>query len=164
MMSQQLTTVTRPPAMPSDLQTINAHLPTWLQYLAAAYPQAKVSPMTYAVIEDQFSDIAPETMMSAIRAYVRNPDNKFWPSIAELRVSVKAAVDEAELTQIRRAMSQIGIRVKAARERREALFADAYAGQFEPEAFEALAREFDSLGYASNASLVRDKAARYGRI
>ena len=159
----QLTTVTRPAVSTNDLQAINTHLPTWLQYLVAAYPQAKVSPMTYAVFEDQFSDIAPETMMSAIRAYVRN-GNKFWPSIAELRPCVQAAVDEAEIAQIRQAMSQIGIRVKAAIGRREALFAAAYAGQFEPEAFEALAREFDSLGYASNASLVRDKAARYGRI
>jgi hypothetical protein len=64
-------------------------LPAWLSYLVAAFPQARVDMMTYAVLEDVFQGVGPEVMKAAARAYVRQ--HAFWPTAAELRPYVEWA-------------------------------------------------------------------------
>jgi hypothetical protein len=64
-------------------------LPAWLSYLVAAFPQARVDMMTYAVLEDVFQGYAPEVMKAAARAYVAR--HQFWPTAAELRPFVEWA-------------------------------------------------------------------------
>lgn len=64
-------------------------LPPWLSYLVAAFPQARVDMMTYAVLEDVFQDAPGEVLKAAARAYVRQ--HAFWPTAAELRPYVEWA-------------------------------------------------------------------------
>jgi hypothetical protein len=59
----------------------------------AAFPQARVDMMTYAVLEDVFQGVAEEVMKAATRAYVRQ--HAFWPTAAELRPYVEWAEREA---------------------------------------------------------------------
>jgi hypothetical protein len=68
-------------------------LPAWLNYLVAAFPQARVDMMTYAVLEDVFQGVPAEVMKAAARAYVRR--HAFWPTAAELRPYVEWAEREA---------------------------------------------------------------------
>jgi hypothetical protein len=68
-------------------------LPAWLSYLVAAFPQARVDMMTYAVLEDVFQGVAEEVMKAATRAYVRQ--HAFWPTAAELRPYVEWAERQA---------------------------------------------------------------------
>jgi hypothetical protein len=68
-------------------------LPGWLSYLVAAFPQARVDMMTYAVLEDVFQEVPGEVMKAAARAYVRQ--HAFWPTAAELRPYVEWAERQA---------------------------------------------------------------------
>lgn len=68
-------------------------LPLWLNYLIAAYPQARVDMMTYAVLEDVFQEVEAEVMRAAVRSYVGR--HKFWPTAADLRPYVEWAEREA---------------------------------------------------------------------
>lgn len=74
-------------------ETWRQELPLWLNYLIAAYPQARVDMMTYAVLEDVFQGVEAEVMRAAVRSYVAR--NKFWPTAADLRPYVEWAEREA---------------------------------------------------------------------
>lgn len=158
-MNQLVAASPRKTAVSPDLQTINNNIPAWLQYLIGAYPQAKTSPMTYAVFEDQFRDIAADVMLAAVKVHVAG--SVFWPSIAELSTSVKAASEAAELKQVRAARIKSNARIAAARARRGELLERAYHGDFDQEEWAALANEFEALGHDCSAAWTRNKAASF---
>lgn len=58
--------------------------PRWLQYLAAAYPNAQVTAMTYLVYEDQFVDVDQGIMYQVARAVVKSHKFASFPTLAEL--------------------------------------------------------------------------------
>ena len=65
---------------------VQEQIPVWLQYLIGAYPQQKPSAMTLAVMESQFSEIAADVMLQAVKSYVA--ECKFWPAVSELNIYV----------------------------------------------------------------------------
>lgn len=62
-----------------------ATLPSWLRYLVGAFPNAKVASTTFAVYEDQFSDVDQALMLGAIRQAIKGYRFANFPTIAELR-------------------------------------------------------------------------------
>lgn len=71
-----------------------AALPTWLRYLAGAFPSAKVTSATFMVYEDQFSDSDPTLLLTAVRQAVKTHMWGSFPTVAELRRLVDGLVYE----------------------------------------------------------------------
>lgn len=60
-----------------------AFLPSWINYLIAAYPQTKTAARTYAVLEDQFDGVDEGLMNRVVRKHVAK--SEWWPATAQLR-------------------------------------------------------------------------------
>jgi hypothetical protein len=89
---KQLATINGPAAITEYEPDYTAFLPSWIQYLIAAYPQANISPKTYAVLEEQLQDVDEETLNRAVRRHVAR--SVFWPAAAELRTVIQALPPE----------------------------------------------------------------------
>lgn len=76
----------------------SAALPSWINYLIAAYPTANLASRTFAVLEDAFRDEAPATMTAAARLAVR--DQKFFPSVHELGGYVRRVSEDADVVKL----------------------------------------------------------------
>jgi hypothetical protein len=83
-------------------------LPSWLQYLVAAYPTTKLVKKTFAMMEDQFQDVDGKTMDAAVRRHVAR--SEWWPKASELRAIVDALPYEtaAQVARYGRFTSETG--------------------------------------------------------
>ena len=74
-------------------------LPNWLNYLIATFPAARLSENTFAVMEDAFLDEDPAVMRAAARLAVN--EQRFFPSVYELRGYVRREAERLEIDQYR---------------------------------------------------------------
>lgn len=108
-------------------------LPKWLRYLAGAFPSAKVSMATFAVLEDQFSDTDPAVMYQVARKAVRNHLFASFPTVGELRRAVEGLEYETAVTSRPRVnLNQV----------RHQLFERGYQGDINPLEWVKLYRQF----------------------
>lgn len=90
----------------SDIQGALSSAPVWLQYLIGAYPDAWINEMTFFVLEDQFSNFAPEVMMDAVRLYVRHNDR--FPKSGQLLTVVQKIAQLSDWETFTENMTSLG--------------------------------------------------------
>jgi len=127
-----------------------ATLPKWLQYLIGAYPSAKVTEATYLVYEDQFGNVPPAQMLTAVRTAVKRHKYHTFPSVAELRSIVDAMPDDS-------APAPIG---DLSRMRAE-LLEDAYSGVIDQDRWRKLIVFLRRCGRECAATAAQAKLARF---
>lgn len=87
-----------PPPAPANPGYIDG-LPNWLNYLIAAFPAARLSVNTFAVMEAAFLDEDPAVMRAA--AHLAANEQRFFPSVYELRGYVRRESERLEIDQYR---------------------------------------------------------------
>lgn len=153
-----LTTRPQPRQIAPSAPALDA-LPSWLRYLAAAYPAAQVSPTTFLVYEDQFAEVDTAVMMTAVKAAVKAHRYNTFPAVPEIWREVTRINERAALTIYERAAV-----LRSLRQRRHDLLQRSFAGDAQPGEFDALAAEYDALGYEATATALRGRAVRFAQV
>lgn len=150
------TALTNPRPAPAGIsQALNA-LPAWLQYLIAAYPAAQVAGLTYLVYEEQFADVDADTMLTAVKATVRQHKYNTFPAVADIRQQVEAIGEARYMSLVERAG-----RLRSLQQRRRDLVDRSFDGDATQAEFDALAGEFADMGYEATATSIQARGMRY---
>lgn len=129
-----------------------AELPQWLRYLVGAFPAAKVSVATFAVLEDQFSDTDPALMLQVVRRAVRSHLFASFPAVGELRRVVEGleydtAVANRQSVNLNRA--------------RALLIEGGYRGEIDPAEWQQLHRFFIAHKRLSGAAWLANRFEQF---
>lgn len=134
-------------------------LPAWLRYLAAAYPAAQVSATTYLVYEDQFAEVDTAVIMTAVKAAVKAHRFNTFPAVPEIWREVERINERAALAIHERAAV-----LRSLRQRRHDLLQRSFDGDAQTDEFDALAAEYEDLGYEATAMSLRGRAVRFAQV
>lgn len=140
--------------LPAINQTADplTNLPTWLRYLAGAFPAAKVTSATFMVYEDQFSDADPALMLTAVRQAVKAHTWGSFPAVAELR----RLVDGLEYETVVANRPAVNLN-----QVRHQLMQAAYGGKIDPAAWTRVYRHFIAHKRLESAHALTVKYQRF---
>lgn len=70
--------------------------PAWIEYLVAAYPNASITDLTFAVLKGQLGEYDDDLLMAIVKEHVAK--SKWWPTAMELKELLEAHEEIQEKT------------------------------------------------------------------